>query len=79
MKKGVKIAIGAAVVVVAAAGIFSILGRKPEVVDDDVRPAVVAEKPQTGATGKSRTEATGGEDRLRARAPPRRLQNKSSA
>ena len=48
MKKGVKIAIGAAVVVVAAAGIFSILGRKPEVVDDDVRPAVVAEKPQTG-------------------------------
>ena len=48
MKKGVKIAIGAAVVVVAAAGIFSILGRKPEVADDDVRPAVVAEKPQTG-------------------------------
>lgn len=48
MKKGVKIAIGAAVVVVAAAGIFSILGRKPEVVDGDVRPAVVAEKPQTG-------------------------------
>lgn len=48
MKKGVKIAIGAAVVVAAAAGIFSILGRKPEAVADDVRPAVVAEKPQTG-------------------------------
>ena len=44
MKKGVKIAIGAAVVVVAAAGIFSIVGRKPEVVDDDVRRADVGEK-----------------------------------
>lgn len=48
MKKGVKIGIGLAVVVIAAAGIFSIFRKEPEVVDDDVRPVIEAQKPQTG-------------------------------
>lgn len=46
MKKGVKIVVGLVAVGLVAGGIFAVMGRKKDVVEEDVRPAVIAQQPQ---------------------------------